>query len=584
MRNNSKAHYIKNKLCLIKIIKMKRCVLLILLSMLIKQIYGQQPAYEIVIDAKKKVGSLKPIWAYFGYDEPNYTYMKDGRKLLTELAQMNKVPVHVRVHNLLTTGDGTPALKWGSTNAYTEDGKDNAIYDWHIVDSIFDTFIERGMKPIAEIDFMPKALSIKPEPYQHHWTPGIAYDSIYTGWAYPPESYEKWAELVHQWVRHCIERYGESEVKTWYWEVWNEPNIGYWKGSREEYFKLYDYSVDAVKRALPSARVGGPTTTGPRWDVAADFLKTFLEHCRNGKNYATGKKGAPLDYVTFHAKGDPKIVNEHVQMNMAVQLQDIEKGFEIVASFPAYKKLPVIIGESDPEGCAACSVDFNPQNAYRNGTMYSSYTAASFARIFTLAEKYGVNIEGAVSWSFEFENQKWFAGFRDLATNGVDKPVLNVFRMFNLMEGNIIKTTNKDAIILDSLVTTGVRGRQTDVDVLASADEHSLSAIVWNYHDDDDDVEDSFKTAHVNLLVKNISAEKVLLYHYRVDKQFSNSYQVWKIMGSPQNVSQQQYRQLEQAGQLQLFTSPIWTKVENKEMVTSFSLPLQAVSLIKIVW
>jgi len=583
MRNNSKAHYIKNKLCLIKIIKMKRCVLLILLSMLIKQIYGQQPAYEIVIDAKKKVGSLKPIWAYFGYDEPNYTYMKDGRKLLTELAQMNKVPVHVRVHNLLTTGDGTPALKWGSTNAYTEDGKDNAIYDWHIVDSIFDTFIERGMKPIAEIDFMPKALSIKPEPYQHHWTPGIAYDSIYTGWAYPPESYEKWAELVHQWVRHCIERYGESEVKTWYWEVWNEPNIGYWKGSREEYFKLYDYSVDAVKRALPSARVGGPTTTGPRWDVAADFLKTFLEHCRNGKNYATGKKGAPLDYVTFHAKGDPKIVNEHVQMNMAVQLQDIEKGFEIVASFPAYKKLPVIIGESDPEGCAACSVDFNPQNAYRNGTMYSSYTAASFARIFTLAEKYGVNIEGAVSWSFEFENQKWFAGFRDLATNGVDKPVLNVFRMFNLMEGNMIKTTNKDAIILDSLVTTGVRGRQTDVDVLASVDEHSLSAMIWNYHDDDD-VEDSFKTAHVNLLVKNISAEKVLLYHYRVDKQFSNSYQVWKIMGSPQNVSQQQYRQLEQAGQLQLFTSPIWTKVENKEMVTSFSLPLQAVSLIKIVW
>ncbi len=563
---------------------MKRCVLLILLSMLIKQIYGQQPAYEIVIDAKKKVGSLKPIWAYFGYDEPNYTYMKDGRKLLTELAQMNKVPVHVRVHNLLTTGDGTPALKWGSTNAYTEDGKDNAIYDWHIVDSIFDTFIERGMKPIAEIDFMPKALSIKPEPYQHHWTPGIAYDSIYTGWAYPPESYEKWAELVHQWVRHCIERYGESEVKTWYWEVWNEPNIGYWKGSREEYFKLYDYSVDAVKRALPSARVGGPTTTGPRWDVAADFLKTFLEHCRNGKNYATGKKGAPLDYVTFHAKGDPKIVNEHVQMNMAVQLQDIEKGFEIVASFPAYKKLPVIIGESDPEGCAACSVDFNPQNAYRNGTMYSSYTAASFARIFTLAEKYGVNIEGAVSWSFEFENQKWFAGFRDLATNGVDKPVLNVFRMFNLMEGNMIKTTNKDAIILDSLVTTGVRGRQTDVDVLASVDEHSLSAMIWNYHDDDDDVEDSFKTAHVNLLVKNISAEKVLLYHYRVDKQFSNSYQVWKIMGSPQNVSQQQYRQLEQAGQLQLFTSPIWTKVENKEMVTSFSLPLQAVSLIKIVW
>ncbi len=547
------------------------------------QVYAQQRIYKIVIDAKKKAGLLKPIWAFFGYDEPNYTYMKDGRKLLTELAQMSKIPVYVRVHNLLTTGDGIPALKWGSTNAYTEDAKGNPIYNWHIVDSIFDTFIERGMKPIAEIGFMPKALSIKPEPYQHHWKPGIAYDSIYTGWAYPPKSYEKWAELVYQWVKHSIERYGESEVKTWYWEVWNEPNIGYWKGTREENFKLYDYSADAVKRALPSAKVGGPTTTGPRWDLAADFLKTFLEHCLNGKNYATGKKGTPLDYITFHAKGEPKVVNSHVRMNMAVQLQDIEKGFEIVASFPAYRKLPIVIGESDPEGCAACSVDFNPQNAYRNGTMYSSYTAASFTRIFALAEKYGVNIEGAVSWSFEFENQKWFAGFRDLATNGIDKPVLNVFRMFNLMEGNMLMRTNEHAIALDSLVLRGVHSWQTDVDVLASADEHSLSAIVWNYHDDDD-VQDSLKMAQVNLLVKNIPAEKVLIYHYRVDKQFSNSYEAWKQMGSPQNISQQQYGQLEQAGQLQLFTSPVWTDVKNEEMPVHFSLPLQAVSLIKIVW
>ncbi len=75
---------------------------MILLSVLIKQSYGQQPAYKIVIDVKEKAGLLKPIWAYFGYDEANYTYMKDGRKLLTELAQMSKVPVYIRVHNLLT--------------------------------------------------------------------------------------------------------------------------------------------------------------------------------------------------------------------------------------------------------------------------------------------------------------------------------------------------------------------------------------------------------------------------------------------------------------------------------------------------
>ena len=94
---------------------------------------------------------MKPIWAWFGYDEPNYTYMKDGKKLLSEIAALSPVPVFVRTHNLLTTGDGTPSLKWGSTNAYTEDSNGNPVYNWRIIDSIFDTYIARKMKPLAQI-------------------------------------------------------------------------------------------------------------------------------------------------------------------------------------------------------------------------------------------------------------------------------------------------------------------------------------------------------------------------------------------------------------------------------------------------
>src|ERR1700710_178869 len=104
---------------------------------------AQTDQVKITIDLKKEVGEMNPIWAYFGYDEPNYTYMKDGKKLLSEIAALSPVPVYVRCHNLLTTGDGTPALKWGSTNAYTEDAKGNPIYDWHIIDSIFDTYVQR---------------------------------------------------------------------------------------------------------------------------------------------------------------------------------------------------------------------------------------------------------------------------------------------------------------------------------------------------------------------------------------------------------------------------------------------------------
>jgi len=140
---------------------------------------------KIAVDLNIETGKISPAWAWFGYDEPNYTYMKDGKKLLSELSALSKVPVYVRTHSLLTSGDGTPALKWGSTNAYTEDANGKPVYNWTIIDKIFDTYIERGMKPLVEMGFMPEALSTKPQPYKHNWKPGDSYDDIYTGWRYP---------------------------------------------------------------------------------------------------------------------------------------------------------------------------------------------------------------------------------------------------------------------------------------------------------------------------------------------------------------------------------------------------------------
>ena len=543
-------------------------------------ISAQADTVSIVIDAKKNAGTFTPLWSYFGYDEANFTTMKDGKKLLTELAALSTNPVYVRVHNLLTTGDGKAALKWSSTNAYTEDANGNPVYNWTIVDSIFDVFIKRGIKPIAEIGFMPEALSVHPQPYQHHWKPGVSYDSIYTGWAYPPVDYNKWSQLIYQWVKHCVEKYSAKEVSSWYWEVWNEPNIGYWKGTMEEYFTLYDYTADAVKKALPQARIGGPTSTGPRWNKAADFLKAFLQHCTDGKNDATGKTGSPLDYITFHAKGDPKVIDGHVQMNMAAQLQDVAKGFEIINAFPSFKKLPVIIGEFDPEGCAACSVNFNPQNAYRNGTMYSSYTAASFAQLYKLANKYNINLQGAVSWSFEFEDEPWFAGFRDLATNGIDKPVLNVFRMFGMMKGNLLNVSNPTALPLEKIVDSSVRGTQPYVDALATADAHNMFVMLWNYHDDDR----KKTSAPVKLLLQNIHANNATVSEYRVDETNNNSYTAWKQMGSPQQVSEEQFNELENAGKLKMITTAETLKVKNGNINYQLELPSEAVTLLKVSW
>ncbi|NID10680.1 GH39 family glycosyl hydrolase [Fibrivirga algicola] len=534
---------------------------------------------QIEVDLAKSKGPLKPIWAWFGYDEPNYTYMKDGKKLLTEISKLSKVPVNVRVHSLLVTGDGEAALKWGSTNAYTEDAKGNPIYNWTIVDKIFDTFIERGMKPIAQIGFMPEALSTNPQPYRHHWKPGDNYNDIYLGWAYPPKDYNKWSELVYQWVKHSVAKYGQKEVESWYWELWNEPNISYWKGTTEEYIKLYDYTADAVKRALPTAKVGGPEVTGPGNKGAFTFFKAFMEHIVNGKNAVTGKTGAPLDFITFHAKGAPKLVDGHVQMNMGTQLRDIDQGFSVVASYPSLKNLPIIIGESDPEGCAACSEDFSPQNAYRNGTMYSSYTAASFARKYDLAQSRGVNLAGAVTWAFEFENQPWFRGFRDLATNGVDKPVLNVFRMFGMMPGDRVEVKSGLAYDYARVRDESVRA-EPDINALASKDTKSAAVMVWNYHDDNVPAPD----APVSVALKGIPAKTATVQHYRIDQKFSNSYEVWKKMGSPKAPTASQITELEKAGQLQMMAAPEQVRVTNGEATLSFALPRQGVSLLKVTW
>jgi len=556
-------------------------VRLVLLALSLVLPVTAQDEVRIQVDAGVKEGPYPPVWAFFGYDESNYTYMNDGQKLLSELAALSPVPVQVRVHNLLTSGDGVAALKWGSTNAYTEDANGNPHYDWTIVDHIFDTFVARRMKPLVEIGFMPEVLSKKPEPYRHHWDPSQHYGSIFTGWAQPPRDYKKWSELVYQWVKHCVAKYGEKEVSAWYWEVWNEPDIGYWQGSPEEYLQLYDYSADAVKRALPAIRIGGPTSTGPGEAKAAEFLRKFLEHVVGGTNYATGKKGSPLDYITFHAKGRPKVVNGHVQMGSEYQLRDAEKGFQIVASFPELKKLPIIIGESDPEGCAACSVKYNPQNAYRNGTMYGAYTAATLTRIRELATKDDVNLAGAVTWAFEFEDQPYFAGFRDLATNGVDKPVLNVFRMFGLMEGDRVHAESSGPVQLEDMVEKGVKSA-ADVNAVATEREDLISVLAWNYHDDDVTAAD----AQVAMTIRGIprGVTRVLVRRYSMDQTHSNSYAVWKSIGSPQEPTPAEYTSLERAGQLEMAGSPEWVVSNGGQIEMKFALARQAVTLIQVSW
>lgn len=545
------------------------------------------PAFPVsmVVDASQTLGPLKPIWRFFGADEPNYATMPDGKKLLGELGKLSPRNVYFRAHNLLTTGDGTPAFKWGSTNAYTEDAEGKPVYDWKIVDAIFESYLAQAVRPYVQIGFMPEALSIKPSPYKHKWTPPAKYDEIYTGWAFPPKDYQKWGDLAYEWTAHCVQKWGKSEVETWYFQVWNEPNIGYWRGTPEEFHKLHDFAVAGVRRALPNARIGGADAAGG----GGKFTQDFLTHTLHEPNHATGKIDPPLDFVSFHAKGQPRFIAPadnvpgHVQMGVSHQLREINDTFALIAEFPEYKSTPIVIGESDPDGCAACQ---GPQLGYRNTTMYSSYTAASFARKHELAARHGVNLAGALTWAFEFESQPFFAGFRVLATNGaLALPVLNVFRLMAKMSGVRVQSKSDHMVALDDIVQKGVRDTP-DVGVLASQSEggDKLFVLLWHYHDDDLPGASAEVTLHLPHLPAAISKRKCRVTGWRVDGQHANSYTAWLAMGSPAAPTKAQVSQLEAASKLAVASdiAPMIPASDGGQVSLSLTLPLQGVVLLVV--
>lgn len=529
----------------------------------------------IKVHANEQIGPNLPIWNFFGADEPNYTYAPNGKKLLGELSELSSEPVYFRTHNLFTTGDGEGSLKWGSTNVYTEKPDGTPVYDFKITDRIFDALVRAHVVPLVEIGFMPEALSTHPEPYRHTFPKG----DIFTGWTYPPRDEAKWSKLVAAYAAHLRQRYG-NETNLWLWEVWNEPDIGYWHGTPDEYDRLYDLSAAAIRSVLPYARIGGPEATGIS-DKSEVFLRQFLEHCAHGVNAATGGTGAPLDFISYHPKGSPKFVDGHVVMNVGRQLQAVEHGMKVIASYPEWKKTPIILGEFDPEGCAACK---GSQSVYRNGPLYGVSVAEATMRTYELARKYGVTVEGAVTWAFEFEDQPAFAGFRELATNGIDKPVLNVFRMMGMMSGTgfdnrgiWLATESSGALPLEDVVEQSVTGTP-DINAVATRNRGEIDVLVWNYHDADV----SAPAAEIEIELDGLKGRSETESEFRMDETHSNGYRAWQQMGSPEHPTAAQVAALQKAAGLAEIVKDHAIALQGGKTRVRLTLPRQGVALVRI--
>ena len=496
---------------------------------------------EIRVDCRAWQGPLRRIWASIGYDEINWTYTGRGRALYRTLRDVAETPYHVRNHNALTSGNGLSEPARGSTNVYQEAPDGSAVYDWAIVDRLYDVIVGAGFHPVVELGFLPRDL-VPVTAASADWLKDVGRETYEVDglWKHPPRDFGRWEALVERFVAHCVERYGRAAVERWWFEVWNEPDIpNYWKGTFEDYCRLYDHAVAGAVRALPSVRIGGPASTGPADPAARAFLERFLQHCVAGKNAATGGTGTRLDFVSFHTKGayyaPRRIYNwqrpiERQHPSSGKMLGDIRAGLEAVAAVPALAGLPVVVDECDPAVGTIYGVHDNPSFVVTNSEHYPTFLCALVKRVLDLDRGFGDRIAFVTTWAFYMEGKRWFEGNRTLVTNeNVEKPILNGLRLLGRLGQTRVAATSSAG---RDVLSGAADGRE--VDVLAAVDAARVTVLVWHQTDpwwEEDE-------AAVSLTIEGVPfGGPVTVRHWRIDGRHSNAYAEWRRQGSPEDPS-----------------------------------------------
>ncbi|MBI3972836.1 MAG: glycoside hydrolase [Chloroflexi bacterium] len=569
---------------------------------------------RVEVDAGRRLGELPRPWTTVGYDELNWTYTPRGKRALATFASFAERPYYVRAHNLLTSGRGFSWPHWGSGNVYHEDAAGNPVYDWTIVDLVFDAYHEAGFKPIVELGFTPHAL-VPPDATLPFTRSPSQYGPYEAGlWSFPPRDNARWQELMYRLARHCVARYGADEVAAWYWELWNEPNISYWRGTPEQYHTLYDHTVAGLTRALPTIKVGGPAVTGGA--NAVRFMEGFLAHCAgegpHAANASTGRPGARLDFISFHTKGsgfgrrygplsddgmrfewgEPKVEVPRQSPSRRKMLTEIRAHLRAAARYPQFRHLPVLVDECDPCVPAHFSRYDNPNFGFRNTSYYPTIMASVFKRLMDLDESLpdAPDVALATSWAWYFEGERFFEGFRECFTaENVELPLLNGYRVLSRLGRTRLALTSDatwDVRWVDELDADGQPGTPPDaeVDGLAALDEErdgTVAVALWHH------VDDQYATAppaEVTVTVRNVPFDpaRARVRHWRIDATHSNAYTIWQEMGRPQDPTPEQLAILKARQGLEE-GEPVRAEPDGEGgLRIRLQLPLHAVSLLEI--
>ena len=540
---------------------------------------------QVNVDASRWTGRLDHTWNYIGYDECNYTHSPGGISLLTKFSRLEK-PYYVRTHHMLCTGNRHGFYKWGSTNIYTEDADGNPVYDYETTDRMIDIWLRNNCKPFFELGFMPKDLA-DPSEAENGRTYSAGYGSVdeyrIRGWCQPPKDYGKWYDLIHSLAAHLLQRYGSEEVGKWYFELWNEPDIFYWHGTPEEYCKLYDYTEAALHDVIPGARFGGPATTGTDLPDRGGslFLRTFLRHVRDGRNYYSGKKGTRIDYTSFHTKGGNyrfSALAEKQIPSVKQLLSNVKVQSDIIREY-GYGDLECVLSEADPDGWAAGGRYDNFNLYFRNNAYYASYVVSAFKNLYDLAETQKMDIR-PLTWAFMFEGERCFEGTRSFSTQGIDKPILNLFRMLARLGTQLVELrSSRD---LEPMAFKDLNGTEEgpEIDGWATCgDGDAIQVLLYCHHDDWDRKE----TFDVSLTIDHLPMEgTVSVVHYRIDGEHSNACTEWERQGRPDWPGEGQRMAMISRSGLEFCEPPEKAEICRGKLERHFLLPTHGISLLEI--
>lgn len=531
-----------------------------------------QKNWHLVFNASKKLDTIHPFWGNIGFESFKGGLLSgQGRQLLQFMKETNRrvgergfseqAFRYIRGHNLYSNGQPP----WGEgCNIYQVDKRGNVSYHWETVDQVFDLIIQNGFKPIIEFGFMPDALASIPERRQKWGRGNIS----------PPSDYKKWSTLVYETVKHLCERYGENEVATWYFEVWNEPDLGYlfWiedddpkrkpYGDLDEYHKLYDFTFIAAKSAFAGIRVGGPASAGGGLDF-------FLEHVLLQPKSVNGRVPVMVDFVSTHAYGrlgvdwrsrKSKGVLRSIKWKIDRPLKHDHKKVR-----EKMRQVPFLLTETGPGG---------DRQALHNTRFAAAWLVKLIDGIYAMAEKEGRTYlpKEVVYWGSnqairQFETRKGIAGTLKYKNRSsvYKRPIFNAFEALAYLRGERIALTS------GSKFGDKVNG-------VASVDRDRATILLYhlNERDRNNASNDSVK---VELTVEGLPFQKYRVEWFTIDETHSNAFTIWRNMGRPKRLSNSQHRELSAGDDLERQTEPWLESSPENRFRKEFNMQSNSVAL-----